>query len=91
MVSRGDAERELWRQTRKYINGMITAPKSQQLPNSYSADTRCWFTGLPDYEDKAAERQLDLRRERNALESAVKRQKDTQHGEFARLPNRLST
>lgn len=34
----------------------------------------------PDYEDKAAERQLDLRRERNILESAAKRQKDTNHG-----------
>ncbi|KAL3146952.1 hypothetical protein ABBQ38_014921 [Trebouxia sp. C0009 RCD-2024] len=47
-----DAERELWRQTRKYIN---------------------------DYEDKAAELQLDLRRERNTLDSAVKRQKETKN------------
>lgn len=48
-----DTERELWRQTRKYIT---------------------------DYEDKAAELELDLRREHNTLDSAVKRQKDTKHG-----------
>ena len=60
-----------------------TAPKLQQLPNSRSADT---LRLLPsEYEDKAAERQLDLRRERNTLESAVKSQKDTKHGEFAQF------
>ncbi|DBA80474.1 hypothetical protein WJX79_007113 [Trebouxia sp. C0005] len=50
-MSSGEAERELWRQTRKYIN---------------------------EYEDRAAELQLDFRRERSALESAANRQKQTQ-------------
>lgn len=49
-MSVSDAERELWRQTRKYIN---------------------------DYDDRAAELQLDLRRERSALESAAHRRDST--------------
>ncbi|KAL0045671.1 hypothetical protein WJX82_001249 [Trebouxia sp. C0006] len=50
-MSSSQAERELWRQTRKYIS---------------------------EYEDKAAELQLDLKRERSALESTTNRQKQTQ-------------
>lgn len=83
MALRGDVERELWRQTRKYISGM------PQRRNCNSCQTVAVLTTLrllpSEYEDKAAERQLDLRRERNTLESAVKSQKDTKHGEFAQF------
>ncbi len=39
-----------------------------------------WCRRPSEYEDKAAELQLDLRRERSALESATNRQKQTQQG-----------
>ncbi len=39
-----------------------------------------WCRRPSEYEDKAAELQLDLRRERSALESAASRQKQTQQG-----------
>ncbi|DBA73401.1 hypothetical protein WJX77_003457 [Trebouxia sp. C0004] len=53
-MSSCESERELWRQTRKYIN---------------------------EYEDKAAELSLDLRRERSALDSAANRQQQIQQEE----------
>ncbi len=39
-----------------------------------------WCRRPSEYEDKAAELQLDLRKARSALESAANRQKQTQQG-----------
>ncbi len=39
-----------------------------------------WCRRPSEYEGKAAELQLDLRRERSALESVANRQKQTQQG-----------
>ena len=61
------------------------ATVATHLQHSRSADNTLLGLPLSDYEDKAAERHLDLRRERNLLESAVQSQKDTKHGEFAQL------
>lgn len=68
-------ERYLWRQVRKQTNG---TRMNVLVRNNHPSNCCCWHA---DYDDKAAELQLDLKRERTALKASKTRLSQVHDGQ----------